>query len=1311
MRMGQAKARKCQAGDVTATRAVARSRLLHAALATAAGVLCALAWTGSASALVHRGHVFGSTFEGTGEQAFAKATGVAVNEKTGEVYVVDTPRERVERFKPEGSSGFKFVGEFSVPNPAGIAIDNDTSSPSFGDVYVPGIEKAPKKGEAPEEEERNWLYKYTASGEKIYKRQESTRKEKIVNEAGESETEEFETFFEDISGVSVDATGKLWVYFEEEGKVAGYTSDEHNKLIGTSIKEDLSEENFECRALLGFAVAPSDEAFYLRHERGTGVEECPEEEALPEAVANALIGKVNGAGVPITNGLTAQNSTGVAVDESSGDVYVDNATSIAAFTGDGTAIERFGSGNLTGGGALAVDHATEQVFAIEGGDKVAVFEPEETGASPSIDSVAAQVESATSAALVAKIDGHGEATTYTFQFGTASCVSDPGSCSTVSGELPANFGDQVAEAKLEGLLPDTPYYYRVVAENSAGKGESAEFAKTFFTTLPSAEGLLANHREWEMVSPPAKAGPLDALSLEGAAFQSAEGGNSFTYGAENSGPAGEEVHGNRSVAVTQFLSTRGDEGWSTQDITTPHNQGEGLIVGAAEEYHLFSPDLSLGLVEPEDHSSNSPLCEAPPLAPPNEGETCEGAPGLEKTLYLRANAPVEPEAAESAAYESASAKPNKEYLAPGYLPLITGANNDGEVEGKKTHFGHSLEFIDATPDLQHVVVESAAPLAQGATGTGLYQWNFNGGVSTLQLVSVLQGAGEKAEPAVEPQLGGWGNTRHAIATDGLRTIFSSEYVESEGVPVNPGAYLYLRDTTTSPARTVQINAVQGEDLREPGEAELEEQLAETRYQTASSDDSKIFFTDTWPLTDESDLHPTESSHPADLYEYDVTTGELTDITVSAHVNSSAEVLGTIPGASEDGSYVYFVANGILAPGATQGSCPNRIVTPSELAALPPGATCNLYLSQPKASNSSERETRFIAALSAQDDDDWGLPANNRLNEGEADLTYVTSRVSPGSGEYLAFMSQRELTGYDNVDAVSGKPDEEVYLYDAKTGRLDCASCNPSGAQPQGVFDQEKSGEGLGLLVDRPEAWLGHWLAGSIPGWTSLSKQRSVYQSRYLDADGRLFFDSADPLVAQDQNSKEDVYEYEPQGINGCEKPAGCVALISSGAKTDGRESAFLDSSATGNDVFFLTSEKLSPRDTDGSFDVYDARVCGTSESGPCLPPVAPPPAPCQGEGCKAGAPTQPGVSTPASASFSGPGNAPATGVLPSKKAKAPAKKPLTRAQKLSKALQTCRKHFKHSKKKRASCEKQARKKYGVKKAKAKKSDSSDRRRA
>ena len=206
---------------------------------------------------------------------------------------------------------------------------------------------------------------------------------------------------------------------------------------------------------------------------------------------------------------------------------------------------------------------------------------------------------------------------------------------------------------------------------------------------------------------------------------------------------------------------------------------------------------------------------------------------------------------------------------------------------------------------------------------------------------------------------------------------------------------------------------------------------------------------------------------------------------------------------------------------------------------------------------------------------------------------------------------------------AGHPDEEVFLYDAAQGRLSCVSCNSTGAtgwsRPHGVFDTELAGEGVGLLVDRPEIWSERWLAGSIPGWGSTrgakSQPAALYQPRYLSDSGRLFFNSADALVPQDTNGKEDVYEYEPDGVGSCGDSGGCIGLISSG--TSGRESAFLDASQNGDDVFFLTAAQLVAPDTDQSIDIYDARVC--SESSPCLKYTTPSSSSCESaEGCRPG---------------------------------------------------------------------------------------------
>jgi hypothetical protein len=155
---------------------------------------------------------------------------------------------------------------------------------------------------------------------------------------------------------------------------------------------------------------------------------------------------------------------------------------------------------------------------------------------------------------------------------------------------------------------------------------------------------------------------------------------------------------------------------------------------------------------------------------------------------------------------------------------------------------------------------------------------------------------------------------------------------------------------------------------------------------------------------------------------------------------------------------------------------------------------------------------------------------------------------------------------------------------------------------------------------------------------------SVYQPRYLSDSGRLFFHSNEALVPQDVNGVMDVYQFEPEGEGDCarqsvtfaELSAGCVGLISSGGSAE--ESVFMDASANGNDVFFLTAARLRPEDFDNSLDMYDAQVC-TSGS-PCLPVPAAGPPPCvTGDGCKPSPSPQPSVFGPApSATFSGAGN-------------------------------------------------------------------------
>ncbi len=473
-----------------------------------------------------------------------------------------------------------------------------------------------------------------------------------------------------------------------------------------------------------------------------------------------------------------------------------------------------------------------------------------------------------------------------------------------------------------------------------------------------------------------------------------------------------------------------------------------------------------------------------------------------------------------------------------YEPLVTKQNVSSKV-----HFGNA-EFVGANPSLSSVAFSSDEPLT-GESG-GLFDWM----AGRLRLI------------ANGGDLGGGGNYQNAVSSDGTHVIWSN----------NSGFYETIHDTNVVSGEAVDVAA--GEGLG---------------YQFASIDGSRIF------LTGEN-LTP-DSHGGRDLYEYALTSGRLSDVTASFNLGEAADVVSVL-GASEDGSYIYFLAAGALAAGATSGAN-------------------NLYVAHDDGTGWT---ATFIATLDSQDGKDWSSPGER------------TSRVSP-NGLYLAFMSERSLTGYDNHDAVSGEPDEEVFLYSAAADHLTCPSCNPTGARPHGLRVESSNFEPS--LIDGQRIESGRWLAAAVPAWTHYDLSNTDYQSRYLSNSGRLFFDGVDSLVAQDTNGKTDVYEYEPGGAGSCEAPDGCVSLISNG--TSNEESVFLEASANGDDVFFATKAKLVPEDTDTAFDVYDAHAC--SAVAPCTPPRLAPPACTTAEACRVAETPQPAIyGAPASETFSGAGN-------------------------------------------------------------------------
>ncbi len=299
----------------------------------------------------------------------------------------------------------------------------------------------------------------------------------------------------------------------------------------------------------------------------------------------------------------------------------------------------------------------------------------------------------------------------------------------------------------------------------------------------------------------------------------------------------------------------------------------------------------------------------------------------------------------------------------------------------------------------------------------------------------------------------------------------------------------------------------------------------------------------------------------------------------------------ILGAAEDLSRVYFVDTAALTGAGVKNANGEHAEEGKP----------NLYAWQ-------EGELGFIGVLLPGD----GLFGGERFGAWTASPSSRSAQVSP-DGRFLAFMSAASLTGYDNssrgggVCSEEGSACREVFEYAADSESLVCASCNPSGQRPLG-------GSNLSLIYPREPS------GPPFPQLHNLSPA----------GNGRLFFESLDALSPRDVNGNiQDVYEWEPQGVGSCKRAGGCVYLISSGQSAN--DSQFLDSSAGGRDAFFITRQQLLPRDKDEQYDLYDARVGG----GFAEPNAVPCPS---GEACLGPASSPGAQQSPASATFTGPGN-------------------------------------------------------------------------
>ena len=306
----------------------------------------------------------------------------------------------------------------------------------------------------------------------------------------------------------------------------------------------------------------------------------------------------------------------------------------------GALIASFGSTQLTGSAGLAVDSATGTVYVADPvSNRIDVFALEVQGA-PAVQSLTVSEVTAAAANLAAKIAPADQPTTYSFRYapGAVPAAAEPcaGSCVEVpapEGQLAAGWGDDAVSAQTQGLSPATAYRYRAIARNASGVGEQ----EGSFATPPAAprtpSGVgLADARVWELVPPPVRGGAVveapNEESPHDGLIQAAKDGDAITY--MTNAPVG-EAQGNRDYEGSQMLATRGENGWSSQDIVTPNERGTSVGANTAPEYQSFSEDLSLSLAAPfrpdEEPAKEIGVLAEPPLSPPLGAREQETGPG------------------------------------------------------------------------------------------------------------------------------------------------------------------------------------------------------------------------------------------------------------------------------------------------------------------------------------------------------------------------------------------------------------------------------------------------------------------------------------------------------------------------------------------------------------------------------------------------------------------------------------------------------------------------------------------------------------
>jgi hypothetical protein len=404
-------------------------------------------------------------------------------------------------------------------------------------------------------------------------------------------------------------------------------------------------------------------------------------------------------------------------------------------------------------------------------------QPEENP--PAVESESVSAVGSTTATAEAKINPKGNPTRYSFQYITDAAYEEnevgnrfAGASEAPSGGAPLGTGQKVLSAAvaLRELQPDTVYHYRAVAishcspldEEKACEGVGADQT---FRTFPTESSGLPDGRAYELVSPIQKDGgeafPLfpDRASC-GDECKPGKLGDRFPMA---SSPDGEAVvyegfpfsYTEGAAIFNEYLSKRTSSGWQTT-ILSPLLQSNGENQG----YRAFDDQLTKGVL----------YQRSPSLSPEASSEVAN--------LYTQSTSDVS----------------NLSPLLHSEPPNRTSDLGLGYA-GSSADLSHV--FFEANDALTEETAFAPPSIDWGVNGANLYE-SVNG---ELRLVNVLPGNTETMSGATfgagRFDANSAVDVSHAVSSDGSRVFWSAKsgqvYLREDGEVTHkiedPGKFL------------------------------------------------------------------------------------------------------------------------------------------------------------------------------------------------------------------------------------------------------------------------------------------------------------------------------------------------------------------------------------------------------------------------------------------------------------------------------------------------------------------------------------------